>query len=62
MHNRIFGVVMLSLGLTSLARALGNQRIAALHGSDIVLLIACGACLGVAIVALLGRVKLRSTP
>ena len=63
MHNRKanlrMGVVLLFFGSMSLLRMLGNPRLAALHGSDIVALTGCGACFGVAFVALLGRVKLR---
>jgi hypothetical protein len=58
--NRILGVILLFFGAMSLLRILGNPRLAALHGSDIVALTGCGACLGVALVALLGRIKLRS--
>jgi hypothetical protein len=54
------GVGLLFFGSMSLLRMLGNPRLAALHGSDIVALTGSGACLGVALVALLGRIKLRS--
>jgi hypothetical protein len=58
--NRIMGVVLLFFGSMSLVRTLNNPRLAALHGSDIVALTGCGACLGVALLALLGRVYFRS--
>jgi hypothetical protein len=58
--NRIMGVVLFVFGSMSLLRILGNPRIAALHGSDIVALTGCGACLGIALLALLGRINLRS--
>ena len=58
--NRIMGVVLLFFGSMSLLRILGNPRLASLHGSDIVALTGCGACLGVALLALLGRINLLS--
>jgi hypothetical protein len=58
--NRITGVVLLFFGSMSLLRILGNPRLAALDGSDIVALTGCGACFGVALLALLGRINLRS--
>jgi hypothetical protein len=57
--NRIIGVVLLFFGSMSLLRILSNPRLAALHSSDIVAITGCGACLGVALVALLGRINLR---
>ena len=58
--NRIMGVILLFFGSMSLLRMLDNPRLAALHGSDIVALTGCGACFGVALVALFGRIRLRS--
>ncbi len=58
--NRIMGVVLLFFGSMSLLRILGNPRLAALHRSDIVALTGFGACLGVALLALFGRINLRS--
>ena len=64
MRNRksshIMGVLLLLFGSLSLLRILDNPRLAALHGSDIVALTGCGACFAVALLALLGRIKLRS--
>ena len=54
------GLMLLLLGSMSLLRMLDNPRLAALHGSDIVTLTGCGACLGVGLVALLGRIKLEA--
>jgi hypothetical protein len=54
------GVILLFFGSMSLLRMIGNPRLAALHASDIVALTGCGACLGVALVALLGRIQLGS--
>jgi hypothetical protein len=39
---------------------LGKPRISALHGSDILGLIACGVCFGVGFVGLIGRLKVRN--
>lgn len=54
------GILLLLFGSMSLLRILDNPRLAALHGSDIVALTGCGACFAVALLALLGRIKLRS--
>jgi hypothetical protein len=50
--------MMFGWGLMPLFASLGKPRLAALHGSDIGGLIACGMCFGVAIVGLLGRLKI----
>ena len=64
MQNRkaslIAGAALILLGAMFLARAIGNPRVDALHGSDVVALTGCGACLGVGLVGLLGRLRLRS--
>ena len=57
--NLRVGVVLLYFGSMSLLRILDNPRAVALHGTDIVTLTGCGACFGVAFLALLGRIKLR---
>ena len=57
--NLFLGIVLLLLGLQSLLRMLDNPRVAGLHGSDIVSLTGSGACIGVALVAFLGRIRLR---
>lgn len=54
------GISLLLLGALTLLRMLGNPRLAALHGSDVVSLTASGACLGIGLAALFGRVRLRS--
>jgi hypothetical protein len=41
--------VPLMFGVISLSNSLGNPRIAALHGSDVVQLIGSGMCFGAAI-------------
>jgi hypothetical protein len=43
----------------ALFSSLSKPRVAALHGADIVGLVAAGACLGVALVGLLGKLKVR---
>jgi hypothetical protein len=58
--NLLAGLALLFLGGTALLRILANPRVAELHGSDVVTLTGCGACFGVGLVALLGRLKLRS--
>lgn len=60
MRNRAVGFILLFFGSVSLYRISHTPRLDALHGSDIVQLLGSGACLGVAMVALLGRLKLRS--
>ncbi len=58
-RSRIVGLFLLMLGLAPLFSSLGKPRIEASHGSDILGLIACGMCFGVAIVGLLGRLRIR---
>ena len=53
--------VPLLLGLMSLANAVGRPRVAALHGSDIVQLIATGMCFGVALVTLIVFIRQQRT-
>jgi len=48
------------LGLLVLFTNLSKPRMATLHGFDIVGLIACGVCFGVAFVGLIGRLKVRN--
>ena len=59
-RSRFFGLVPAMLGLLALFSNLSKPRIAALHGSDIVGLIGCGMCFGVALVGLLGRLSVRN--
>jgi len=58
--NRVMALVLLVVGFSTLFRILGNPRVAELHGSDIMALTGCGACIGVAIVGVLGRIHLRN--
>ena len=46
------------LGVMALFGSLSKPRVEALHGSDILGLIGCGMCFGVALVGLLGRLRL----
>jgi hypothetical protein len=58
-HSRIVGLFLLLFGLMPLFSSLSKPRIEALHGSDILGLVACGMCFGVALVGLLGRLRIR---
>ena len=49
--------VPLLFGILVLANVLGNPRIATLHGSDVVQLIAVGLCFGVALTTLITLVR-----
>lgn len=57
-RSRFAGLAVLLMGLLSLFRSLGQPRIQMLHGADILGLTGCGACLGVGIVGLIGRLRL----
>lgn len=50
---------MLLFGLMALFSSLGKPGVEALRAVDSIGLIASGACLGVAIVGLLGRLRIR---
>jgi hypothetical protein len=56
--SRFMGLIILLMGFMFLFRYLNQPRIQMLHGADIVGLTGCGACLGVGIVGLLGRLRL----
>jgi hypothetical protein len=56
--SRFAGLVVLLMGCLSLVAALSQPRIHMLHGADIVRLTGCGACLGVGIIGLFGRLRL----
>jgi hypothetical protein len=57
--SRLTGLVLALLGLMVLLNNLGKPRVEALHGSDVVGLVASGVCFGVAFVGLIGRLKVR---
>jgi hypothetical protein len=63
-QNRRFGLIaaiMLALfGIAPLTNALENPRLAAVHGSDMLQLMACGFCFGAAFMLLLVWIRLRS--
>ena len=51
----IVGLFMLMLGVAPLLNALGNPRVQALHGADVLGLIASGLCFGFGLGLLLGK-------
>ena len=55
--SRWTGLILALLGLQVLLNNLSKPRIEALHGSDVVGLLASGICFGVALVGLAGRLK-----
>jgi hypothetical protein len=57
-RSRIAGAFVLIFGLMSLFSSLSRPSIRALHGFEVLGLIASGACLAVALVGLLGRLKI----
>ena len=57
-RSRIAGAFVLIFGLMSLFSSLNKPRVQALHGSDILGLMASGACIAVALVGLFGRLKI----
>ena len=57
-RSRFGGTFALLFGLMSLFSSLSKPRVQTLHGSDILGLIACGACLAVALLGLFGRLKM----
>jgi len=59
-HSRFRGLTVSLLGLLVLLNNLGKPRVEALHGADIVGLIGCGMCFGVAFVGLMGWLKVQS--
>jgi hypothetical protein len=58
--SRLVGVILAAVGLLVLLNNLGKPRIEALHGSDVMGLVASGMLFGVAMVALIGSFKSRS--
>ncbi|HVT91543.1 MAG TPA: hypothetical protein VHD76_01765 [Bryobacteraceae bacterium] len=58
-RSRIVGLVLLLVGSVALISSLTKPRVQALHGADILGLIGAGACLGVALFGLLGRLRIR---
>jgi len=58
--SRITGLLVALLGLMALLSSLSKPRVEALHGSDILGLVASGMCFGVAFVGLIGKLKVRN--
>lgn len=58
-RSRTVGVVVLIPGLMSFFSSLSKPRVEALHGADILGLMASGACFAVALIGLLGKLKIR---
>jgi hypothetical protein len=58
-RSRFTGLFLALLGVMVLLSNLSKPRIAALHGADILSLIACGVCFGIAFVGLIGRLRVR---
>jgi hypothetical protein len=59
-HSRIVGLILLLFGLMPLFSSLSKPRVEAWHGADILAFIASGMCFGVALVGLLGRLRIRN--
>ena len=58
--SRMKGLLVALLGVMALLSSLDKPRVEALHGSDILGLVASGMCFGVGLVGLLGKLKDRS--
>jgi hypothetical protein len=58
--SRFTGLVLVLLGAVVLLNSLSKSRVEALHGSDVVGLVASGILLGIGFVGLIGRLKLWS--
>jgi hypothetical protein len=58
--SRWSSLMVALLGLMLLFWYMTQPRVQALHGADIVGLTGCGACLGIGITGLFGRLKLRN--
>ncbi len=57
---RIFvGLFVLLSGLPPFINSMGNPRIATLHGTDVIGLLASGSCFGFGLALLIGRVFFR---
>ena len=58
-RSRIAGAILLMFGLMSLLSSLSKPSVAGLRRVDVLRLVASGACFGVALVGLLGGLKIR---
>ena len=60
--SRLTGLVLTLIGALALLNNLGKPRVEALHGSDVLGLVAAGMLLGIGFVGLMGRLDFaRST-
>ena len=59
--SRLTGLVVTLMGILPLLNHLGKPRVAALHGSDVLGLVAAGMLFGVGFVGLMGRLDLPSS-
>ena len=59
--SRLTGVVMMLVGAMVLSNNLDKPRVAALHGSDVLGVVASGMLLGVGFVGLMGRLNFASS-
>ena len=59
--SRFTGLVLALLGAMVLLNNLGKPRVAALHGSDVLGLVASGMLLGVGFFGLMGRLNFASS-
>jgi predicted metal-binding protein len=60
MRGRLSGVILVIVGLIEFMNIANNPRFASYRTVDVVGLLGCGACFGVALVALLGKLRRRS--
>jgi len=58
--SRIAGLLVALLGLMALLSSITKPRVEALHGTDILGLVASGVCFGVGFVGLIGRLRFRN--
>ena len=59
--SRLTGLVLMLMGATALMNNLGKPRVEALHGSDVLGLVAAGMLLGIGFVGLMGRLDFSSS-
>ena len=59
--SRLTGLALMLMGAMALLNNLGKPRIEALHGSDVLGLVAAGMLLGIGFVGLMGRLDFASS-
>jgi hypothetical protein len=59
--SRLTGLVLMLIGAMALLNNLGKPRVEALHGSDVLGLVAAGMLLGIGFVGLMGRLDFASS-